>query len=90
MQTQRKQPADGSARRRIYEVMANCANIVTSTGEPIEAKLGEVKTRTGDLMMRASVAMNVSQLQAEFPGVRFYVTAKKEKGGALHIGCRKC
>ena len=90
MKTQRKQPAEGSARLRIYEVMSSCASIVSATGNPIEAKLGEVKTRTGETMMRASVAMNVSQLQAEFPGVRFYVSAKKHEAGALYIGCRKC
>lgn len=90
MKTQQKTPSAGSARLRIFEVMSSCASIASITGNPIEAKLGDVKTRSGVLMMRASVAMNVSNLKAEFPGVRFYVTAKKSENNALYIGCRKC
>lgn len=90
MQDTKNQPAEGSARNHIFKVMASCAEIVKTSGQPVEVKLGDVKTRDGNLIQRASVAMNVNQLQLAFPTVRFYVTAKKSHGGIIHIGCRPC
>lgn len=88
MQNQKKEPAAGTGLRKIYDLMGSSSAIVGSTGEPIEVKIGSVKTRGGDEMTRASIAMSVNKMQCEFPGFRFYVTSKKLSTGELHIGCR--
>jgi hypothetical protein len=90
MQYQEKIPKEGTATRKIFDVMSHCAALIEQTGANCEVLLGEVLTRGGEPMRRQSVSMTVSKMQAEFTGVRFYLTSKKLTDGKLYIGCRKC